>query len=74
MNKISYVACVCYKRRSITLCSLHQGRRNEIFRETISVIAENNDLFFGIYYFFAKHINKGTLTILLLFICMRSHV
>lgn len=60
---------VMVKKHNVIFTALR--RQNEIFRETILVITENNDLFFEIYYFFVclqKRYKQGTAQILL-YVC-----
>lgn len=76
MNNIVYVIMLCgvvfcYNVKKHIALHIHCiiRRQNEIFRETISVITENNDLFFGIYYFFTNGINKELSQIFVLCMC-----
>lgn len=55
----------CYVKEHNTIF-IASRRQNEIFRETIFVITENNDLFFEIYSFFVvQRYKQGTAQILL---------
>lgn len=63
---ILYVSCYVKKHNNIFIAL---RRQNEIFRETILVITENNDLFFEIYSFFVvRRYEQGTGQILL-YVC-----
>lgn len=63
---ILHVSCYV-KKHNIIFIALR--RQNEIFRETILLITENNDLFFEIYYFFVVQRYKQGTAQILLYVC-----